>query len=80
MEWPPSERKMLNIVNIFLLYIGGCLISVNVWVSILVFFIGGTLILSDIGDLLKEKEEKRRKIKQEREEMEEKELGFHPVY
>jgi len=79
MEWPPSQQKMLNIIMVFMIYIGGCLISYNIWFSLMMLFIGGTFILSDIGDLLRERESRMKKEKEEKMKKEENELGFNPV-
>jgi hypothetical protein len=79
MEWPPSPAKIVNIVAIFLLYIGGYMSHYNILISLLILFMVGTILLSDIGDMLKLLEEKKKKERILKEEQEEKELGLHPV-
>lgn len=79
MEWPLNYQKQFIVVNMFMIYVAGCMLSSNWIISLLLLIANGTLMLSGVGDLLKEKEERMKKEKQIKEEQEEKELGFHPV-
>ena len=70
-------QKILSIVLILMLYIAGYELTISIVNSLLILLVAGGLMLSNIGDLLKEQDDIRLKKREEEIEKEEREYGYH---
>jgi fatty acid desaturase len=60
--FPLNEDKMMFIVWVFLIYIAGAMVTINIILSIFIFLIMGTALLNNVGHLIRETKEEEAEI------------------